>query len=98
MDVSVLFSVMNEFIKCPRCGFSIESKLQMDGIGKQGLAIPIKIFCRSLSCKWNYIFYSSTLVGGAEASRSRGPKSFDINISSQIDFRKIGRGHDSIET
>ena len=70
----------------------------MDGIGKQGLAIPIKIFCRSLSCKWNYIFYSSTLVGGAEASRSRGPKSFDINISSQIDFRKIGRGHDSIET
>ena len=29
MDVSVLFSVMNEFIKCLRCGFSIESKLQM---------------------------------------------------------------------
>ena len=94
MDIGVLFPVLNELVKCPRCGYSVESILLIDG--RQGLANPIKISCRSLSCKWDFIFYSSSLVGG-EISR-RGPKPFDVNIRSQIAFREIGRGHDAIET
>ena len=49
-DTELLLPLLNDFVKCPRCGFSVESNNILQE--KQGLAQLIKISCCSIPCRW----------------------------------------------
>ena len=66
VDTGVLFPVIIEIVKCPRCDYNVETKLSITE--RQGLANLIEISCRSSSCRWKHMFYTSKLVAG-ETSR-----------------------------
>ena len=72
MDTGILFPILNELVKCPRCGFSVDCPHK-----KQGLAYFIKISCRSVSCLWNKSFYTSDKV----KRDGRGADPFDARQS-----------------
>ena len=92
MDTGILFPILNELVKCPRCGFSVETAHMVDK--KQGLANFIKISCCSISCRWNRSFYTSDKV----KRDGRGADPFDINLRAIMAFREIGKGHSGLET
>ena len=48
-----MFSIFDELVKCPRCGFHVETSHLIDS--KQGLPHNFQIKCRSLSCQWSKI-------------------------------------------
>ena len=92
MDTSILSSLLNELIKCTRCGFNVETTLLIGN--KQGLCHYFNIERRNISCRWSKCFSTSREV----ERDGRGAKPFDINIRAIVAFREIGRGHASIET
>ena len=92
MDTGILFPILNELVKCPRCGFSVETAHMVDK--KQRLAHFIKISCRSVSCLWNKSFYTSDKV----KRDGRGADPFDVGLLAIMAFREIGKGHSGLET
>ena len=57
METEIMFSIFDELVKCPRCGFHVETSHLIHS--KQGLAHNFQIKCRSLSCQWSKSFFSS---------------------------------------
>ena len=92
MDTGILFPLLNELVKCPRCGFSVETNNMLQE--KQGHAQLLKISCCSISCRWEKSFYTSERVKNS----GRGAKPFDINLRTIMAFREIGRGHAAMNT
>ena len=88
MDTSILSSLLDELIKCTRCGFYVETTLMINN--KQGLCHHFNIKCR----KWSKSFFTSKEV----ERDGRGANPFDINIRAILAFREIGKGHAGIET
>ena len=82
-----MFSIFDELVKYPRCGFHVETSHLIHY--KQGLAHPFLIKCRSVSCRWSRSFFSSI---------ANGSKPFDVNLRIILAFREIGKGHAGIET
>ena len=92
MDTEIMFSIFDELVKCPRCGFHVETRHLIDN--KQGLAHNFQIKSSSLSCQWSKSFFSSKEV----TRDGRGSKPFDVNLRKTLAFREIGKGHAGIET
>ena len=92
MDTGILFSLLNDLVKCPRCGFSVETNSILQE--KQRLAQLIKISCCSISCRWEKSFYTSETVKNS----GWGATPFDINLRAIMAFREIGKCHAAMNT
>ena len=90
MDTGILFPVLDEVLKCKRCGYCVQIAHLIDK--KQGLAHMIKISRRSISCRWEKSFYTSNTV----ERDGRGANPFDVNLRAIMAFREIGKGHMSM--
>ena len=62
MDTNILSSLLNELIKCTRCGLNVETSLLIGN--KQGLCHYFNIKCRNISCRWSKCFSTSKDVEG----------------------------------
>ena len=60
MDTEILSSLLVELVKCPRCGFYVQTEHMVDS--KQGLSHLFKISCRNISCRWDKTFFTSKEV------------------------------------
>ena len=89
MDTGILFSLLDELLKCKRCGYCVQTVHLIDK--KQGLAHMIKKqgSCRSISCRWEKSFYTSNTV----ERDGRGANPFDVNLRAILSFQEIGKGH-----
>ena len=92
MDTGVLFSVFSKLMKCPRCGYFVEMNHCLEF--KQGLAQKFEIVCRSTSCKWKEIFFSSR---EAPRKSTRGNARYEVNLRTIVSFREFGQGHAAIQ-
>ena len=86
MDLSVLFNVFDNVLKCPECGSGMNSCADMKK--KSGYSNYIVLQCANLECDWKYSFNSSKKQG----------RSFEVNVRSVLAFREIGRGHSAMAT
>ena len=91
MDRGILFPLLNDLVKYPRCGFSVETN---NILQEEGHVQLIKISCCSISCRWEKYFYTSETVKNS----SRGAKPFEINLRVIMAFREIGKGHAAMNT
>ena len=84
MDLSVLFGVFEDVMKCPECTSEISSHVDMNK--KNGYSHYI--VCKSTECDWKYCFNTSKKQG----------HSHEINVRAVLAFREIGRGHNAMTT
>ena len=56
IDRGILFPLLNDLVKSPRCGFSVKTNNILQE--KQGPDQLIKISCCSISCRWEKSFWS----------------------------------------
>jgi ribosomal protein S27E len=84
MDLSILFSVFNDVLKCPDCGNEMKSHVDMRK--KHGYAHYISLQCGA--CDWKYCFNTSKKKG----------QSYEINVRATLAFREIGKGHSAMTT
>ncbi len=85
MDLSILFAVFNDILKCPECGSNMNSHVDMR---KNGFSDYIVLECQSLECEWKYCFNTSKKQG----------HSHEVNVRAVLAFREIGRGHTTMTT
>ena len=85
MDTEILSSLLVELVKCPRCGFYVQTEHLVDS--KQGLSNLFKISCRNISCRWDKTFFTSKQA----RKDGRGSRPFDVNLRSIIAFREWER-------
>ena len=86
MDLSILFAVFNDILKCPECGSNMNSHVDMRK--KNGFSNYIVLECQSLECEWKYCFNTSKKQG----------HSHEVNVRAVLAFREIGRGHTAMTT
>ena len=86
MDMSVLFGVFDQVLKCPECGHKMTSHIDMKK--KHGFSHYIVLECEHTECDWKYCFHTS---------KKQGP-SFEVNVRAVLAFREIGRGHNAMVT
>ena len=84
MDLSVLFIVLNEILKCPDCGKAMNSHVDMNK--KHGYAHYVSLKC--VACDWKYCFYTSKKQG----------QFYEVNVRAVLAFREIGKGHSAMKT
>ena len=61
MDLSILFAVFNDILKCPECGSNMNSHVDMRK--KNGFSNYTVLECQSLECEWKYCFNTSKKQG-----------------------------------
>jgi transcription elongation factor Elf1 len=54
MDLSVLFGVFDDILKCPECGSNTSSHVDMKK--KNGFSTYVVLECQNLECEWKYCF------------------------------------------
>ena len=84
MDLSILFSVFDEILKCPDCGDEMKSHVDMRK--KHGYAHYISL--QRVACDWKYCFNTSKKKG----------QSYKVNGRAVLAFREIGKGHSAMTT
>ena len=62
MDTGILSNLLDELVKCPRCGFPVKTTHLIGN--KKGLSHSFNIACMSVSCRWDKSFFSSKEVEG----------------------------------
>ena len=78
MDLSILFAVFDDFLKCPECGQNVTSHVDM----KQKHGYSHYIILQCTTCEWKYCFNTSKKQG----------QSYEINVRAVLAFREIGKG------
>lgn len=86
MDLSQLFGVFNDILKCPECGGDMSSHIDMRK--RNGYSNYIVLQCKSMDCEWKYCFNTSKKQG----------HSHEVNVRAVLAFREIGRGHTAMTT
>ena len=86
MDLSVLFQVFDNILKCPDCGGEMSSHI--DTKKKNGYCHYIVLQCKSMECEWKHCF---------DTSKKQG-RSHEVNVRAVLAFREIGRGHNAMTT
>ena len=86
MDLSVLFQVFDNILKCPECGGEMSSHI--DTKKKNGYSHYIVLQCKSMKCEWKHCFNTSKKQG----------RSHEVNLRAVLAFREIGRGHSAMTT
>jgi hypothetical protein len=86
MDLSALFGVFDDILKCPECGGDIDSHVDLKK--KHGFSHYIVIECKAVECDWKHCFSTSKKQG----------HSHEINLRAVLAFRVIGRGHNAMKT
>ena len=86
MDLSVLFQVFDNILKCPECGGEMSSHI--DTKKKNGYSHYIVLQCKSMECEWEHCFNTSKEQG----------RSHEVNVRAVLAFREIGRGHSAMTT
>ena len=86
MDLSALFGVFDDILKCPECGGDIDSHVDLKK--KHGFSHYIVIECKAVECDWKHCFSTSKKQG----------HSHEINLRAVLAFREIGRGHNAMKT
>jgi hypothetical protein len=81
MDLSILFNVFDNVLKCPDCQCDIEAHVDMKK--KCGFSHYIVLQCKNMDCEWKYSFNTSKKQG----------RSYEVNVRSVLAFREIGKGH-----
>ena len=84
MDLSILFGVFDNILKCPDCGEEMKSHVDMRK--KHGYAHYISLQC--VACDWKYCFNTSKKQG----------QSYEVNVRAVLAFREIGKGHSAMTT
>ena len=54
MDTGILSNLLDELVKCPRCGFPVKTTHLIGN--KKGLSHSFNIACMSVSCRWDKSF------------------------------------------
>jgi hypothetical protein len=86
MDLSILFNVFDQVLKCPDCGCDIDSHVDMRK--KCGYSNYIVLQCKNMECDWKYSFNTSKKQG----------RSYEVNVRTVLAFREIGKGHNATTT
>ena len=86
MDLSVLFQVFDNILKCPECGGEMSSHI--DTKKKNGYCHDIVLQCKSMECEWKHCFHTLKKQG----------RSHEVNVRAVLAFREIGRGHSTMTT
>ena len=82
MDLSILFAVFDDFLKCPQCGQDVASHVDMKQ--KHGYSHNITLQCTT--CEWKHCFNTSKKQG----------QSYEINVRADLAFREIGKGQNAM--
>ena len=82
MDLSILFAVFDDFLKCPQCGQDVA--LHVDMKQKHGYSHNITLQCTT--CEWKHCFNTSKKQG----------QSYEINVRADLAFREIGKGQNAM--
>ena len=77
MDLSILFRVFDNILKCPDRGEEMKSHVDMRK--KLGYAHYISLQC--VACDWKYCFNTSKKQG----------QSYEVNVRPVLAFREIGK-------
>lgn len=86
MDLSLLFGVFDELLKCPECDGNVSSHVDIKK--KNGFSHYIVLQCNAEKCGWKYCFTTSKKQG----------YSHEMNVRTVLAFREIGRGHAAMVT
>jgi hypothetical protein len=86
IDLSLLFGVFDELLKCPECDGCVTSHVDIKK--KNGFSHYIVLQCNNENCSWKYCFNSSKKQG----------YSYETNVRTVLAFREIGRGHAAMVT
>ena len=86
MDMSILFGMFDQVLKCTECGHRMTSHIDMKK--KHGFSHYIVPECEHTECDWKYCFHTS---------KKQGP-SFEVNVRAVLAFREIGRSHNAMVT
>ncbi|XP_046844662.1 LOW QUALITY PROTEIN: uncharacterized protein LOC124438534 [Xenia sp. Carnegie-2017] len=86
IDLSVLFGVFEDVLKCPECGDDTTAHIDLNK--KHGFSQYVVLDCRDPRCDWKHCFHTSKKHG----------RSFEINVRSVLAFREIGKGHNAMQT
>ena len=78
MDLSLLFGVFDEILKCPGCESSVQSHVVLRK--RKGYAHYIVLQCKNKECEWKYSFNTSKKQGC----------SHEVNARAVLAFREIG--------
>ena len=70
MDLSVLFQVFDNILKCPECGGEMSSHI--DTKKKNGHDIVLQ--CKSMECEWKHCFRTSKKQGRSHEVNVRAEK------------------------
>ena len=88
MDLSILFGVFDNILKCPEC--EDEMKTHVDTTKRHGHAHYISLQCVACGWKLKYCFNTSKKQG----------QSYEKNVRAFLAFREIGKWtqcHDNFE-
>ena len=88
MDLSLLFGVFDEILKCPDCESSLESHVDLRK--RKGYTHYIVLQCKNKECEWKYSFNTSKKQGC----------SHEVNVRAVIvlAFREFGQGQAAMVT
>lgn len=86
MDLSVLFGVFDDILKCPECGGDTISHNDMKK--RNGYSNYVVLQCKNMDCEWKHCFHTSKKQG----------HSHEVNVRAVLAFRETGRGHSAMTT
>ena len=93
LDSFVLKSIIDEIAMCPECQ-SRSIELSTDLSRKKGLSVLFEFTCTDSVCSWSKRVYTSQEID----DESHRQYQWDVNMSSIIVMKEIGKGHAALTT